>query len=137
MIAILDASAALRMVTCQDEAGAIAATIAEARLVLAPELFIAEVSNGLWRLVRHAAVRPGDADQALRRALDLPDRLVPMAALAPEALALATQLSHPIYDVFYLTLARREAAFLVTLDARLRTLATQIGVPAGGSWGPS
>lgn len=130
MIAVLDASAAIRLVTRQDADGAIAAAVAAAEAVLVPELFVAEVSNALWKIARRAGVAGEDVQSALRHALALPDRAVAMSQLAPEVLALALRLGHPTYDLYYLALARREAALLVTEDGRLRALCAAEGVAA-------
>jgi predicted nucleic acid-binding protein len=41
---------------------------------------------------------------------------------------LARENNHPIYDCFYLALARQEAATLVTMDRRLGEIADRIGI---------
>lgn len=46
----------------------------------------------------------------------LVDVLSPLAALAPRALEIARVLDHSAYDCFYLALAEREHALLVTAD---------------------
>lgn len=48
-----------------------------------------------------------------------------MAQLVSRALELAIQLKHPIYDSFYLALAERERAPLITADERLIRAAGQ------------
>ena len=53
------------------------------------------------------------------------DEIEPDRHLQAEALALACHLDHPVYDCLYLTLARREAAQLLTADQRLRQLAAR------------
>ena len=45
--------------------------------------------------------------------------LVPMAELAASATEIAIKLKHPIIDCFYLALAERECAPLITADKRL------------------
>ncbi len=62
------------------------------------------------------------AVQADAMALGLPGvftRLHPAADLAPPAMHMARSLDRPIYDCFYLALAERENARMVTADRRL------------------
>jgi predicted nucleic acid-binding protein len=55
----------------------------------------------------------------LRTAAAHYDRLIPIESIAAEAMALAISLKHPIYDCFYLALAERERAPLISADRRL------------------
>jgi len=45
-----------------------------------------------------------------------------------EALIESVRLKHSVYDMLYLTLARREGATLLTLDKKLLTLARKNGI---------
>lgn len=130
MRVILDASAAVRLVTGSDEAGRIRASLTTASTVAVPDLYVSEVTNALWKLARFADLPAAQADVALRDALSLPDSFVSTRELAPEVLALAQRFQRPAYDLFYLVAARREAARLVTLDRRLAELAAALGVDA-------
>ena len=47
------------------------------------------------------------------------DRLIPSVDLAGHALAIAREAGHPAYDCFYIALAERSDAHLVTADRRL------------------
>jgi predicted nucleic acid-binding protein len=58
----------------------------------------------------------------------IPDRLIPSISLHREAFLLAEVLRKPAYNMFYVALARREDAALLTLDAGLKTLAAGQGV---------
>lgn len=128
MIAVLDASAAVRLVTGGDPDATVQTALLQASTIIVPDLFVAEVTNALCKLARFADLPAHQADTALRDALGLIDRIEPTAALAHETLALAARLERPAYDLFYLVLARREAATLVTLDRRLGELARAEGV---------
>jgi predicted nucleic acid-binding protein len=59
----------------------------------------------------------------LGSAVNVVTRLIPLEELAPSALAIAAELKHPIHDCFYVALAERESAALVTADKRLLALA--------------
>jgi predicted nucleic acid-binding protein len=84
--------------------------------LIAPALIAAEVGNAIWKAVRRGNVPPAEAASAINAALLPFDALVADETLCARALALAIELRHPIYDCFYLALAEREGAPLVTAD---------------------
>ena len=123
---VLDASAALRLITRDPQADAWAPLLQQAGLVLAPELMLTEVANGLWKLARARALQGVEPQLLLAEARDLVDQITPDRELQVEALSLACHFNHPVYDCLYLALARREAASLLSADQRLLTLAARV-----------
>jgi predicted nucleic acid-binding protein len=119
---IVDASVVAKWVFAEDGSDRANALRHEPRLI-APSLLAAEVGNALWKAVRRGDMAREDAVAALRSLLGPFDELVPSEALHTRALELAIDLQHPIYDCFYLALAERENAPLVTADTRLLGLA--------------
>jgi predicted nucleic acid-binding protein len=76
------------------------------------------------------------ADDALRLhrdAVDLVDRHLDDAELFPEALVLASNLGHPVYDALYLVTARRTGSVLSTFDRKLAALAKRLDIPIAGT----
>jgi predicted nucleic acid-binding protein len=127
---VLDASAGLAAVLGRDSAPAILDLLARATVVIAPELFAAEVTSGLWKYVTAGQLSIENAMDRLTAVLQLVDRYQPTAGLAQEVLREASARRHSVYDVCYVVLARREGAAVLTIDSRLRTLVTAMGVPA-------
>ena len=125
-VCVLDASAALRLITHDPAAADCRHQLQDAALVLAPELMLTEVANALWKLQRAGALDGLDPQVLLADARDLVDQIEPDRTLQVEALALACHLNHPVYDCLYLALARREAARLLSADQRLLALATRV-----------
>lgn len=127
---VLDASAALEAILCRQKADAVLDRIEDSDRVRAPELFAAEVANGLWKHVKAGDIEIDQAQTALRTALDLVDALVPVTDLIEEALATAATHTHPVCDALYLVTARRSGATVCTLDRRLAALleATRVSV---------
>ena len=123
---VLDASAAVRLILGDPAAAAMAEQIREAAVVLAPELMLTELANTLWKLQKAGHLADLDPQQLLAEARDLVDRVEADRHLQAEALALACHHDHPVYDCLYLTLARREAATLISLDRRLQQLAERV-----------
>lgn len=126
---VLDASAAIRIVVGQDEDGQLLQTVEAAAVTLVPGLFCAEIANGLSGYVRQKAFAAPEAIENYVRALALVDDIVPDREFGVEALAEATRLSHPAYDLIYMILARRTGSALLTCDRRLAKLAGELGIP--------
>jgi predicted nucleic acid-binding protein len=86
---------------------------------IAPDLVIAEITNAAWKFVIFDSVSPDAAISAIREVAKAFEELVPTSALKDRALAIAIALRHPVYDCFYLALAERSVAPLITADDRL------------------
>jgi predicted nucleic acid-binding protein len=84
---------------------------------------VSEIGNALWKAVRRREVAGSDAIPAYRLVLRAFNMLVPNDLLHERALALAIELNHPISDCFYLALAERERATLISADGRLLRVA--------------
>lgn len=128
MNVVIDASAAVGIVCSVPGAECFAAPLERAMLVAAPDLFVAEVCNALWKYHRADLLSGERCEQLLSHALALPDRLEPAPALYLEAFAVACRHNHPVYDALYLVLARRINAAILTMDRRLAGLARDLYV---------
>jgi predicted nucleic acid-binding protein len=86
--------------------------------LIAPELVIAEVGNAFWKKCRDGILGRAQAADGLRQLPRLFHRLHPDTTLSERALEIAHGARHPIYDCFYIALAERENAPLITADER-------------------
>jgi predicted nucleic acid-binding protein len=98
--------------------------------LIAPDLILIEVGNAFWRYIQRGHLELQEAREILSRLPAAFSRLVPPHELVGEALGLAKEYDHPIYDCCYLALAQREGQSLVTLDRDLAKLAERSGVKA-------
>jgi predicted nucleic acid-binding protein len=126
MIAVLDASGAVR--TAMDPESPFRDALETADLVIAPDLFVAEVCSAFRKYVRAKVVSAAHAEESIERALALVDKTQPMRDLVGEVLALTSRTDSSIYDLFYLALALRTGATLLTADVALRRVASKMGV---------
>ncbi len=127
MKAVLDASAAIEVVLGRGQAARLAAILEDADVVLAPELFIPEVVNTIWKYHQFERLSLDACDRAIEAALGLVDAMVSSKETYGEAFLLARTARRPVYDMFYLALARREDAVFLT-DKTLRKEAEHQGV---------
>lgn len=126
---VLDASAAVQ--TLLDPAGNSACheRLVNAGTVLAPTLFVSETANAFAQYVRHGLVSPSRALEHHADACALVTLLIPDVELFPDALELACERRHPVYDMMYLALVLRyEQPVLLSLDRRLLAAARALDI---------
>ena len=114
---VVDASVAAKWLAPEPDS-----PLAEALLddvLLVPDLLFAEVGNILWKKQLRGEMDASATQMGARWLLQVPLQVHDSAGLLADALALALQLQHPAYDCFYLALAQRIDAPLVTADRRL------------------
>jgi predicted nucleic acid-binding protein len=97
-------------------------------VVLAPELFVPEVVNTIWKYHQFEHLSLSVCDGALEAALGLVDALVSSKEIYGEAFLLARTTRRPAYDMFYVALARREDATFLTTDSALKKEAKRQGI---------
>ena len=114
---VVDASVAIKWLVEEDGSDDAAELM---RLPLsAPDLWIAECVNALWKKVARRELTRDEARAAARAVQASGVTLEPTQSLAVDMLELAVRLDHPAYDCAYLALARRLNKVLVTTDQRL------------------
>jgi predicted nucleic acid-binding protein len=87
--------------------------------VLTPDSFRVEFANVVWQWIRARGVSIDAGLGAIRKAEALVTRVVPVNLLWEEALSLAVQKDHPVYDTVFVALAAFENTRVVTFDRRL------------------
>jgi predicted nucleic acid-binding protein len=123
---VVDASVAAKWILPEpDSAIAVALREQESELI-APSLIAAEIGNAVWKAARRGNIQPAEAVAGIQAALIWFESLIPIEELRVQALTLALELRHPIYDCFYLALAARERCPLITSDTRLIAAAKAI-----------
>ena len=125
MTIVIDSSVALKWVL--DETGSEAAITLKDEVLIAPVFWLAEAANALWR---HARLGQITADQALERydqLTEAPVAAVPIEPHIRQALVLAVEIGHPLYDCLYLALALRHGTEVVTANRRFAAAAARSG----------
>jgi predicted nucleic acid-binding protein len=127
---VVDASVAVKWILPESGSSAAAALRELNDDLSAPSLIAVEVGNALWKAVRRGSVTRSEALEGFEAALISLQSLIPIEELRVRALTLAIELRHPIYDCFYLALAQRENALLVTADEVMFTAARKAKIKA-------
>jgi len=116
---VIDASVAVKWVLPEDAAERAAVLRQQPDELIAPTLIAAEIGSAMRKYVAAKQLSVPEALSSAQIATALINRLVPIPELTGRALELAIELQHPIYDCFYLALAERERAPLISADKRL------------------
>jgi predicted nucleic acid-binding protein len=120
---VIDASVALKWVF--DEPGTEEALALREEELIAPELWLAEAANALWRHVRLGELSPQEALVRISVLTSAPVASLAFARLIGPALELATELLHPVYDCIYLALALDHDTHVVSDDRRFAAAASR------------
>jgi predicted nucleic acid-binding protein len=127
-VLIVDANVAVKWVLPEPDSHIALKLRTDSRLLAAPALLIEEAGNVAWQRARRGELSRAQAIEVVRIVVGLVPLIVSAADLYEEALRLAIDLDHPIYDCFYLALALRNRAPLATADRTLSELAGKAGI---------
>lgn len=119
MTFVVDASVALKWFIAEVNTPRALALLTADERTIAPTLIVAELCNAAWRLWRRGEMARAQVSVVAARAPSLFTALISEVDLAKRASEISLDLGHPAYDCFYLSLAERENATLVTADRRL------------------
>lgn len=119
MTLVVDASVATKWILPEPGSDKAAALRSHDLDLIAPSLVVAEIGNAIWKSAWRGDFARPESPRMLQVAITHFSRLIPLEGLAANALQLSIDLKHPIYDCFYLALAERERAPLISADKRL------------------
>ena len=128
MTAVLDVSAAIDILLQKEKKELFNATYEKASWVIAPDLYIAEISNVLWKYYKSGLISHIECIQYVEDGIELIDDYFPSKELWKEALGEGIKNTHSIYDMYYAVLARRNDATLITNDSKLSLLCNKLNI---------
>ena len=125
---VLDSSAAVAIVLETSDGQAMAALMLSGEEIISSQLFMVEISSAFSKYVKSGMFTKKQALELQQQAIMLVDRFIDISENCVEAMSEGLRLGHSVYDILYLTLARRHAATLFTLDRALLRLSEKEGV---------
>ena len=128
MTAVLDVSAAIEILLQKEKKELFNATYEKASWVIAPDLYIAEISNVLWKYFKTGLISHIECIQYVEDGIELIDDYFPSKELWKEALGEGIKNTHSIYDMYYAILARRNDATLITNDSKLSLICNKLNI---------
>jgi predicted nucleic acid-binding protein len=119
MAIIIDASGAAEILLKKEKAGQFSLLLHNASLVLAPDLYIPELSNVLWKYYRAKKYTQDECEQFINDGIDYIDIFIDSKKIWQEAFTESIKNNHSAYDMFYFVAARRNNAMLMTTNSAL------------------
>ena len=128
MIVVLDVSAAIEIILQKDKQEIFNNIYKKGTWIIAPDLFIAEITNVLWKYYKAKVLSHEDCVQYVQDGIDMIDDFIDARDLWKESLAEGIKNNHSIYDMYYSVLARRNDAILITNDGPLAEICKKLNI---------
>jgi predicted nucleic acid-binding protein len=128
MIAILDVSAAIEIILQKEKCDYFNDAYQDASWIIAPDLYVPELSNVLWKYYKSKIISHDDCIQYVEDGISLVDDYFDSKELWKESLGEGIKNNHSIYDMYYSVLARRNDALLITNDTQLAAICKKLKI---------
>jgi predicted nucleic acid-binding protein len=128
MTIVLDVSAAIQIVLQKEKKDLFESLVAKASWVIAPELYISEITNVLWKYYKNKILTHDECLQYLEDGLALIDDFFTEKDMWKEVLGESIKNDHSAYAMFYAVLARRNDSILVSNDKELIKIAEEMKI---------
>ena len=128
MIVVIDASAAVEIALNKEFSTQYKNLLQVADMAIAPDTFISEITNVIWKYRKFSQFSDDTCISGIDFCHGLIDDYVNSSSIWREAYFEGVRHQHSTYDMFYLVVARRNNAVLITRDKRLNELSKSIGV---------
>ena len=119
MIGILDVSGAIEILLQKAKAVKFRKAMEESSLVLAPDLYISELTNAFWKYFTAKLYTERECEEYIRLGIGYVDEFIDSKEIWLEALVQGVKNGHSVYDMFYMITARRNGGIMITNDSVL------------------
>ncbi len=128
MIVVLDASAAIEIVLNKESATFFKEVLLNSDLVIAPDTFPSEVTNVFWKYAHYSHIDQETCKKGIDYCLDLIDDYIDTKSICREVFFESINKAHSSYDIFYLVVARRHNASVMTKDKKMKSIAQELNL---------
>ena len=128
MTIVLDVSAAIQIVLQKEKKDYFESYYRKASWVIAPELYISEITNVLWKYYKSKILTHEECLQYIDDGLELIDDFFTVKDMWKEVLGESIKNDHSAYDMFYAVLARRNDSTLVSNDKELLSISEEMKI---------
>ena len=122
MIVAIDVCGAMEILMQREKAKKFGKVLQEAALVVAPDLYIPELTNTLWKYCRAELLDKDECVQCIQNGINYVDKFIDSKDLWQEAFSEGINNKHSIYDMFYIVVTRRYGGILLTNDSVLAAI---------------
>jgi len=122
MIISIDVCGAMEILMQRENAEKFGRALQEATLVIAPDLYVSELTNTMWKYCRAKLLSMDECTQCIQDGINYVDRFVDSSDLWREAFSEGINNNLSIYDMFYMVATRRHDGTLITNDSVLAAI---------------
>jgi predicted nucleic acid-binding protein len=122
MIGSIDVCGAMEILLQKEKAEKFSKILQEATLIIAPDLYISELTNTLWKYNRANILTKNECVQYIKDGINYVDKFIDSKELWQEAFSEGLKNNHSIYDMFYMVVTRRNDGILITNDLVLAAI---------------
>jgi predicted nucleic acid-binding protein len=122
MTIVIDVSAVAEILLKKEKFKKFNTVLQEAKLVLAPDLYISELSNAFWKYTVIKKYNKSECIKYIQDGLDYIDLFIDSKTIWEESFSEGISNNHSVYDMFYMVAARRNAGTLITNDSTLAAI---------------
>ena len=122
MTGSIDVCGAMEILLQKEKAVKFSKVLQEAALVIAPDLYISELTNTFWKYYRANILTKDECVQYIKDGINYVDKFIDAKELWQEAFSEGINNNHSIYDMFYMVVTRRNDGILITNDSVLATI---------------
>jgi len=128
MIIVLDVSGAIEIILKKEKSEKYNLEYQKASWVIAPDLYISELSNVLWKYYKAKVITHDECDQYVADGIEMIDDFIDAKEIWKEALGEGIRNNHSIYDMYYAVVTRRNEAKLITNDGPLADICKKLKI---------
>ena len=128
MVTVLDVSGAIQVLLQKEKNELFTNKIKNSSWVIAPDLYVSELTNVLWKYYTAKLVSHEDCIQLVEDGINLIDDFIDVKELWKESLGEGIKNNHSIYDMYYAVLARRNDAILITNEKPLADMCKELKI---------
>ena len=122
MTGTLDACGAMEILLQKEKAGKFSKVLQESTLIVAPDIYVSELTNTLWKYYTAKLLTEDECIQCVEDGINYIDIFIDSRELWREAFSAGLKNQHSIYDMLYMVTARRNSALLITNDSVLAAI---------------
>ena len=122
MTAVIDVSGAMEILLQKEKAEKFSKTLQESTLVVAPDIYVSELTNTLWKYYSAKILSEDECVQYIQDGISYVDNFIDSREIWREAFSEGIKNHHSIYDILYLISARRNSGILITNDSVLAVI---------------
>lgn len=119
MNAVIDVSGIAELLFKKEKCDKFIKILNEANLIFAPDLYISELTNTLWKYNEKKIFTVNECVHFIQAGIYYVDTFIDSKILYLEAFYEGIKNNHSVYDMFYMVCARRNGAILITNDSEL------------------